>query len=124
MNSLVFLPRRSLWFRVVNIACAIIVSSYLLFDVLDLDGSQRAPTPAGKSEIFIAENVTDINPVFTPNFGVPKFGIFPEVQSSSEILASVFLVRELNFVSLKASRRHRIALSRSSISDTSSSVQA
>ena len=91
---------------------------------MDLDGSQRAPTPAGKSQIFIAENVTDINPVFTPNFGVPKFGIFPEVQSSSEILASVFLVRELNFVSLKASRRHRIALSRSSISDTSSSVQA
>jgi hypothetical protein len=124
MNSLVFLPRRSLWFRVFNIACAIIVSSYLLFDVLDLDGSQRAPTPAGKSEIFIAENVTDINPVFTPILGELKFGIFPEVQSSSEILASVYLARELKFSGLKASRRHRIALPRSSVSDPSSSVQA
>lgn len=124
MNPLVFLPRRSLWFRVLNIACAIVVSSYLLFDVLDVDGSQRAPTPAGKSQIFITENVTDINPILTPILGELKFGSFPEVQSSSEILASVFLARELKFSSLKTSRRHRIALPRSSVTDPSSSVQA
>lgn len=124
MNPLVFLPRRSLWFRVLNIACAIVVSSYLLFDVLDVDGSQRAPTPAGKSQIFITENVTDINPILTPILGELKFGSFPEVQSSSEILASVFLARELKFSGLKTSRRHRIALPRSSVTDPSSSVQA
>jgi hypothetical protein len=39
-------------------------------------------------------------------------------------LASVLLARELRFSALKVSRRHRIALPRSAVSDSSSPVQA
>jgi len=124
MDILLFATRPRLLFRLINIICAIFVSSYLLFDVLDLDGSQHSPTPAGKSQVYIDENVTDIKPISSPTLCELKSGSFSEVQSSGAVLASVLLARELRFSGLKASRRQRIALPRSSVTDSSSPFQA
>jgi len=40
MNPLAFVSRPGFLTSLIKIACAIFVTSYLLFDVLDLDGSQ------------------------------------------------------------------------------------
>ena len=119
MKSPVFVSRLGLWFRLLNMACAIFVSFYLLFDVLDLDGSQYAPTPAGKSPPFMDEKVTDIKPIFSSTLGELKIGSFSEVPSSRDALASLLLARALRFSGLKASRRYRIGLPRSSVTDSS-----
>jgi len=124
MNPTAFVSRRGLLSRLINIVCAIFVISYLLFDVLDLDGSQHTPTPADRSRVYIDKNVAEIKPICSPNICELKFSTATGVKSSFEVLASVLLARELRFSALKASRRHRIALPRSSVTDTSSPVQA
>jgi len=124
MDILLLATRPRLLFRLINIICAIFVSSYLLFDVLDLDGSQHSPTTSGKSQGFIDENVTDIKPISSPTICELKTGSFSEVQSAGEVLASVLVARELRFSGIKGSRRHRIALPRSSVTDSSSLFQA
>jgi hypothetical protein len=124
MDILLFATRPRLLFRLINITCAIFVSSYLLFNVLDLDGSRHSPTAAGGSQVFIDENVTDIKPISCPTLCELKSCSLSDDHSSHEVLASVLLARELRFSGLKASRRHRIALPRSSVADSSSPFQA
>lgn len=124
MNPLEFISRRGQLSRLINIACAIFVTSYLLFDVMDLDGSQRSPTPASRGKVFLHKNVAEIKPVGSPTICELKFCGVNTVKSSLEVLASDLVARELKFSSLKASRRHRIALPRSSVTDTSSPAQA
>ncbi len=124
MNPLAFVSRCGALSRLINIACAIFVISYLLFDVLDLDGSQHAPIPASRSRVFVDKNVAEIKPICSPTICELKFSTATEVKSSLEVLASVLLARELRFSALKVSRRHRIALPRSAVSDSSSPVQA
>ena len=124
MNPLAFALRCGLLSRLIKIACAIFVISYLLFDVLDLDGSQHTPTPASRSRVFIDKNVAEIKPIASPTICELKFGTATEVTSSLEVLASVLLARELRFSALKVYRRYRIALPRSAVSDSSSPIQA
>ena len=124
MNPLAFVSRRGLLSRWVHIACAIFVTSYLLFDVLDLDGSQRSQAPASSSKVFVNESSAEVRPISSASVCELKFAGLCEVKSSLEILASVLVARELSFSALKASRRHRIALPRSSVADPSSPAQA
>lgn len=124
MNSLASISRRGRLSRLIHVACAIFVTSYLLFDVLDLDGSQHAPTPPSRSKVFIDSNDAEIKPIASPTICELKFGSVTEVKSCREISASVLLARELKFSALKASRRHRIALPRSSVTDSASPAQA
>jgi len=74
--------------------------------------------------MFVDATVAEVKPISSPTICEPKFDSVCEHGPSLKILASVLLARELRFSALKASRRHRIALPRSSVSDTSSPAQA
>jgi len=124
MNPLAFVSRPGLMSRMIKIACAIFVTSYLLFDVLDLDGSQYSPTPLSRSKVFVEKNAAEIKPASLPNLCELKFCSVSKETPTVEVLASVILARELRYSGLKAYRRHRVALPRSSVTDSSSPAQA
>jgi hypothetical protein len=121
MNHSISQSRGGFWFSLIHVACMIFVSCYLLFDVLDLDGSQHASIPSRRSQALVAvDNLTDIETMVQPSVNVLQASATPA--SARDDLASSCPACTLRVSDLKATRRHRVALPRSAVADSSSPV--
>ena len=121
MNHSISQSRGGFWCILIHVACTIFVSSYLLFDVLDLDGSQHTSIPSRPSQALVAvDNLTDIETMAQPIVNVLKAIATPA--SARHDLASSCTACVLRVSDLKATRRHRVALPRSTVADSSSPV--
>jgi hypothetical protein len=109
-----------LLFRAVTIICALIVSSYILFEVLDLDGSNwPLAQNSGNSSFLAATEAIEIKPAALAR-AIDGWGLeYIDCRSRHEIAASSFVVNETKISGLRSSRTlsHRAALPRSSIPD-------
>jgi hypothetical protein len=112
-------------FRIVTTVCAIVVSSYILFDVLDLDGSNwpLAQNP-GNSSFVVATEAVEIKPTALAKTPDSWALDYREYCSQHELAAYLFAVNETRISGLRSSRQfsHRAALPRSSIPDPSRSA--
>ena len=116
-----FRPIRSSGFwRAIYIVCMLLVFSYILFDVLDLDGSDF-PRPRGPVErnVVVAELPKEIKQAYLPDrteLWVDHSVLVPAMSGES---VHVWLTRALTFSPLDSARTrgYRIALPRSSPSD-------
>lgn len=115
----------STFWRVIYIVCAVLVFSYIFFDVLDLDGSdfplKRHPL---ERTAVVAEVAKDTEHAYS--VGRPE--VWPEVSILSSVLSSesarVRIMKVLTFSppAFARTRRYRIALPRSSPSDPFQSI--
>ena len=116
-----FRPIRSSGFwRAIYIVCMLLVFSYILFDVLDLDGSDF-PRPRGPIErnVVVAELPKEIKQAYLldrTELWVDHSVLVPAMSGES---VHVWLTRALTFSPLDSARTrgYRIALPRSSPSD-------
>ena len=115
----------STFWRAIYIVCMFVVFSYILFDVLDLDGSDfprpRAPV---ERNVVVAEVPKDIKLVCCldrTDLWVEQSLLAPAISGEA---VSVRLTRLLAFLPLDSPRAHRyrVALPRSSPSDPFESV--
>ena len=110
----------SRFWRAIYIVCMLLVFSYILFDVLDLDGS-NFPRPRAPVErnVVVAEVPKDIKQAYLPDeteLWVDHLALVPAISGES---IHVSLTRALTFSPLDFARTrgYRIALPRSSPSD-------
>ena len=110
----------SRFWRAIYIVCMLLVFSYILFDVLDLDGSDfprpRAPV---ERNVVVAEVPKEIKQAYLPDrteLWVDHSVLVPAMPGGS---VQVRLTRTLTFSPLDSARTrgYRIALPRSSPSD-------
>ena len=110
----------STFWRAIYLVCMFVVFSYILFDVLDLDGSDfprpRAPV---ERNVVVAEVLKDIKLIygFDKADFLAEYSLVPASMSSEP--ASVRLTDLAAFLPLVCARVHgyRVALPRSSPSD-------
>ena len=112
----------SLFWRVIHVACAVAVCSFILFDVLDLDGSNfpLKPYPT-QSAVLVATGVEDTDHVYRPNLTEPWSRIVTISLAEPFDLLSLRLARQFKYLTLDSARHrgYRTALPRSSTSDPS-----
>ena len=112
--------RFQLLFRVINIACAILVSFYIFFDVLDLDGSNwplpRHPT---KGQVFIVNGLAEAEPISLPKMVESWEKVSSYFTAPCRVLAYFSSAEALKISAIGLSHRHRyrVALPRSSVLD-------
>lgn len=119
-------PKRLTGFwRVIYIACTVIVFSYIFFDVLDLDGS-NFPLPLGpvKSSAIVKDVQRDIKRSYLPGM-TQLWGHLSALFQDSEVdLIPLDHTEKLGLPRLDSfrGRGYRVALPRSSTSDPSPSA--
>jgi hypothetical protein len=108
-----------LLFRAINIACAIFVSFYIFFDVLDLDGSNwplppRHPT---KGQVFIVNDLAEAEPISLPIMVESWEKVSSYFTAPCRVLAYFSSAEALKISAIGVSHRHhyRVALPRSSV---------
>jgi hypothetical protein len=106
--------------RVIHLACAILVTCYIFFDVLDLDGSDwRFRPPPARSEVLIAKGLAEAEPISQPSW-VESWAKLSNCFIDPPEDSAYFGRFELLAISVVESSRHhryRVALPRSSIPD-------
>lgn len=112
----------SLCWRVIHVACAVAVCSFILFDVLDLDGSNfpLKPNPT-QSAVLVATGVENTDHIYLSNLTEPWSRIVTISLAEPFNLFSLRFAREFRYLTLDSARRrgYRTALPRSSTSDPS-----
>lgn len=108
-------------FRVINIACAIFVSSYIFLDFLDLDGSKWPLTPHPiTSEILVVQGLAEAEPIALPNM-VENWEKDSNYFIAPHRVSRDFCASEAPIISARLScrlHRYRVALPRSSVPDS------
>jgi hypothetical protein len=118
MNGVPSSGRGQLLFRLLTIVCAILISWCILFDVLDLDGSNW-PLVKANATFAIVTETTEIKPaplaVTLKGWGLT----YHDFSSHREILISFLVASETRISGLKSSRSrsYRVTLPRSSTAD-------
>jgi hypothetical protein len=111
---------RSRWlFRVIYMVCAVAMVAYVLFDILDLDGSNLPLTHSSpKGAIFLVTNVSEGETSLLPYLPA-RPGINSNVLTLPVLLVSLRTNEGMRIAGLALSRRHRyrVALPRSSVPD-------
>ena len=115
------LPHRSTLSRVIYIICTVFILSYILFDVLDLDGSDflttRAPIERNVVMVEVPKVTVNVYLSDTPDIWVNLNILLPtELEKSLRHVA----LEQPSFILLNTPRAHgyRVALPRSSTPDS------
>jgi hypothetical protein len=115
-----FSRRSEVLFRVLTIVCAIVVSSFVLFDYLDLDGSNwlAAQYPGGGKSFVVTEPI-EIKPTFLPQLHDGWELVSDGFTSLLQCPTSFLVMSQGRMSGFEASRHrsYRVTLPRSSISD-------
>ena len=120
MKRVLFSSRSQFSFRLLTSVCAIVVSSYVLFDYLDLDGSdwRKAQYP-GSGNVFVLTEPIEIKPTSLSQFHDRWELVYEHFTSLLQGPTCFLVISETRISGLAASRHraYRVALPRSSISD-------
>jgi len=106
-------------FRVIYMVCAVAMAAYVLFDILDLDGSNLPLTHSSpKGAIFLVSNASEGETSLLPYLPA-RPGINSDDLTSPALLVSSCTHEGTRIAGLALSRRHRyrVALPRSSVPD-------
>ncbi|HEV8342830.1 MAG TPA: hypothetical protein VGR30_10715 [Candidatus Binatia bacterium] len=119
-------PHRSpvLW-RVIYIACTVLISSYIFCDVLDLDGSDFASRQHPvKGNVLVVKGLEEVECSSLPKSLEASEDISRHFTANQGELTSFYSTEELRKSRLKSTRDHgyRVALPRSSVPDPFPSV--
>ena len=111
----------SIFWRATHVLCTLLVFSYILFDVLDLDGSdfplKRHPLERSVIVAEVAKDTKDAYSVERPELWIDLSMLFPAMSEESVPLQ---FTRVLRFSPLDSARTrgYRVALPRSSPTDS------
>jgi hypothetical protein len=120
MKRVLCARRSPLFFRLLTIVCTIVVSSYVLFDYLDLDGSNwPAAQYPGSGEYFVVTAPIEIKPVSLPQLHERWEPVRDQFAITLQGPTAFLVMSQKRMSGLEASRHrsYRVALPRSSISD-------
>lgn len=112
--------RSQFLFRVIYAFCAVFVTAYVFFDILDIDGSNRPFNPyAPKGAIVLVGTVAEAETSLLPDLPIQRGSISNDLATYPVVLASFRHNEGLRIAGLSLSRRHRyrVALPRSSVPD-------
>jgi len=108
--------------RVVHTVCTLVVSSYIFFDVLDLDGSNfpRLFSPVEKA-IIVAVVSSEAELFNSPKLLAPRYSTLIPITDQAGKFISTPKARLLIVSSLHSARAHgyKVSLARNSLPDSS-----
>ncbi len=109
----------SLLRQVVSIVCVMMVCSYILFEVLDLDGSNLPPRHPIENAAIVSEAETNVLRPYVTRLAEPWPDVFSSLPTDQIVYVDPHLIRPPVIPSFHLLQRlgYRIALPRSSIPD-------